>query len=67
MEQLTMGEVELSYGIPLTVDGVCKVNKVRVYPMNGVHHIHIISGYTTQNNSNICNIYFPNIFIRVIN
>ena len=38
-----------------------------MYPMNKVHQIHIKSVDATTNNSNICGISFPKIFIRVIN
>ena len=34
MEQLTRGYVEISYGLPLTVDKVFRVGKVGVYPMS---------------------------------
>ena len=60
------GGVDFIYGIPLTVYRVYKVNKVWVYPMNRVHHIHNKSVETTPKNSNIFNISFPKRFIRVI-
>ena len=53
MEQFTRGGVEFSYGLPLTVEQVCKVNKAGVYPMNRVHQIYNKSGETTQNNSKL--------------
>ena len=61
------GGVEFSYGPPLTVDRVLKVKKVGVYQINVVHQIHNKSGENTPKNSNICNISFPKILIRVIN
>ena len=67
MEQLTRGGVEFSYGLPLTVERVCKFNKVGVYPMNRVQYIPNKSGDTAPKNSKICNIYSPKIFIRVVN
>ena len=48
MEQLTRGGVEFSYGILFTVERVDKVKNMGVYPMDGVHQIHIKSEYTTQ-------------------
>ena len=65
MEQLTRGDVEFSYGLPLTVEKVCKVREMGVYPMNGVHPIYSKSVDTTPKNSKICNISSPKIFIRV--
>ena len=59
--------MKISYAFPLTVYKICKVKKVEVYPINGVHHIHIKAGETNSNNSKICNISFPKILIRVIN
>ena len=38
------GDVEFSYGPPITIGKVCKVKKMGVYPMNGVHQIHNKSG-----------------------
>ena len=34
--------------------------------MNGFHHIHNKLGETNPNNSKICNISFPNIFVSLI-
>ena len=67
MEQLTRGDVEFSYGLPLTVKQVYRVKKVGGYPMNRVQQIHNKSGQNTQNYNRICNIALPKIFIRVIN
>ena len=67
MEKLTREDVEFSYGIPITVEQFFKVNKVGMYPTNGVQQIHIKSGDITPKNSKIGNIPFPKIFIRVIN
>ena len=67
MEQLTRGDVEFIYGIPITIGQLCKVKKVGVYPMNGVRHIHNKSGFTTPKNSKICKIYLPKVLIMVIN
>ena len=67
MKQLTMGDVEFSYKLPLTSERVFKVNRVGVYPMKRVNQIHNKSIKTTPNNSKIFNISFPNILIRVIN
>ena len=66
MEKFTRADVEFSYEIPLTVERVCKVKKVGVYPMNGVHNIHNKLGETTLKNIKICNIYFLKRFIRAI-
>ena len=67
MEQLTREDVEFSYGLPFAVERVCKVKKMGVYPMNRINQINNKSGETTQKDRNICNIFFPKIFIRVIN
>ena len=61
-----MGDLEFSYGLPLAYKIFYKVNKVGVYPMNGVHQIHNKSREINPNNSNVCNIYFPKILVRVI-
>ena len=66
MEKLTRGDVESSYGLPLTFDQFCKVKKVGVYPMKGVHQIHNKSVDTTKNNSKTCNISVPKRFKIVI-
>ena len=55
--------MEFSYGIPLTVERVCKVKKVGVYPMNGVNQPHNKSIKTTPNNSKI----FKHILTQEIN
>ena len=53
MEQLKRGGVEFSYGLPLASKRLYKVNKVGLYPMNGVHQIHNKSRETTLKNSNV--------------
>ena len=59
--------MELRYGLPLTVEKVCKVKTVGVKPTNGVNQIHNKSRDAIPNNSNVCNISFPKRFIRLIN
>ena len=59
--------MEFSYGVLITVARVFKINKVGVYPTNGVQQIHTKSVETKPNNSKICNISFPKIVITMIN
>ena len=67
MEQLTRGDMEYSYGLPLTIERVRKAKKLGVYPINRVHQKRNKPGDTTPNISKTYKIYFPKIFIRVIN
>ena len=47
MEQLTRGDMEYSYGLPLTIERVRKAKKLGVYPINRVHQKRNKLGDTT--------------------